>query len=75
MMVERVNGQAVASLADLRQAFASPLGGFHVVEFVAGQGASRAGARRGGSRGGRGPPPRGLRSRAARLAGALNPPY
>jgi hypothetical protein len=42
VMVERVNGQAVGSLADLRRAFASPLGGFHVVDFVAGQGASRA---------------------------------
>jgi hypothetical protein len=42
VMVERVNGRAVGSLADLRQAFASPRGGFHVVEFVAGQGAARA---------------------------------
>jgi hypothetical protein len=42
VMVERVNGQAVGSLADLRRAFASPLGGFHVVDFVAGQEAARA---------------------------------
>jgi hypothetical protein len=42
LIVERVNGRAVGSLADLRQAFATPEGGFHVVEFVAGQGAARA---------------------------------
>ena len=42
LIVERVNGRAVGSLADLRQAFAAPEGGFHVVEFVAGQGAARA---------------------------------
>jgi hypothetical protein len=41
VMVDRVNGQAVGSLADLRKAFASPLGGFQVVDFVAGQGAAR----------------------------------
>jgi hypothetical protein len=41
VMVERVNGRAVGSLADLRQAFASPQRGFHVVDFVAGQGAAR----------------------------------
>jgi hypothetical protein len=41
LIVERVNGRAVARLADLRQAFAAPRGGFHVVEFVAGQGAAR----------------------------------
>jgi hypothetical protein len=41
LMVERVNGRPVASLADLRQAFAAPRGDFHVVEFVAGQGAAR----------------------------------
>jgi len=37
-----VNGRPITSLADLREAFASPQGGFHVVEFVAGQGAARA---------------------------------
>jgi hypothetical protein len=42
VMVERVNGSPVGSLADLRQAFASPRAGFHVVEFVSGQGAARA---------------------------------
>ncbi len=42
LIVERVNGRAVSSLADLRQAFASPQGGFHVVEFLAGQGTARA---------------------------------
>jgi len=42
LIVERVNGHPVASLADLRQAFAAPQGGFHVVEFVPGQGAARA---------------------------------
>ncbi|HEX9187457.1 MAG TPA: hypothetical protein VGB87_10315 [Vicinamibacteria bacterium] len=42
LMVARVNGRSVASLADLRKAFAEPRGGFHVVEFVAGQGAARA---------------------------------
>jgi hypothetical protein len=36
------HGHPVASLADLRQAFAAPRGGFHVVEFVPGQGAARA---------------------------------
>jgi hypothetical protein len=41
LIVERVNGRAVGSLADLRSAFASPPGGFHVVEFLAGQGAAR----------------------------------
>ena len=75
VIVERVNGQPVGSLADLRQAFASPQGGFHVVEFVAGQGAARAvlDAEEAGRRGG--PPARGLRGRAARLGPALNPPY
>lgn len=42
VMVERVNGQTVGSLADLRRAFASPLGGFHVVDFAPGQGVARA---------------------------------
>jgi hypothetical protein len=42
LIVERVNGRAVGRLTDLRQAFAAPQGGFHVVDFVAGQGAARA---------------------------------
>ena len=39
LIVERVNGRPVASLQDLRQAFATPIRGFHVVEFLAGQSA------------------------------------
>ncbi len=42
LMIARVNGQPVRSLADVRRALASPPGGFHVVEFVPGQGAARA---------------------------------
>jgi hypothetical protein len=42
LIVERVNGRPVASLADLRRAFAAPEGGFHVVDFVPGQGFTRA---------------------------------
>jgi hypothetical protein len=41
LMVARVNGQTVGSLADVRRALASPEGRFHVVEFVPGQGAAR----------------------------------
>jgi hypothetical protein len=41
VIVERVNGRAVADLADLRAAFAAPRGDFHVVEFLPGQGAAR----------------------------------
>jgi hypothetical protein len=41
LIVERVNGQEVGSLGDLRKAFASPEQGFQVVEFVPGQGAAR----------------------------------
>jgi hypothetical protein len=41
LIVERVNGREVASLADLREAFASPQGGFQVVELLAGQAAAR----------------------------------
>ncbi len=40
LIVERVNGRPVASLGDLRQAFAAA-SGFHVVEFLSGQGAVR----------------------------------
>jgi S1-C subfamily serine protease len=41
LIVERVNGRPVGSLDDLRQAFAGPRGGFHVVELLAGQAAAR----------------------------------
>jgi hypothetical protein len=41
LIVERVNGRPVASLQDLRQAFATPISGFHVVEFLSGQSAVR----------------------------------
>ena len=41
VIVERVNGRPVARMADLRRAFASPEGGFHVVEFLPGQAAAR----------------------------------
>jgi hypothetical protein len=41
LIVTTVNGTAVGSLADLRRAFASPQGGFHVVEFLPGQGPGR----------------------------------
>ncbi|HXK11233.1 MAG TPA: hypothetical protein VMT70_16420 [Vicinamibacteria bacterium] len=41
LIVARVNGRPVSSLADLRAAFASPTGAFHVVEFTPGQGAAR----------------------------------
>jgi len=42
LIVERVNGRAIFRLAELREAFAFPEGGFHVVEFLAGQGTARA---------------------------------
>jgi hypothetical protein len=41
LIAERVNGRPIGSLADLRRAFTSPEGGFHVVELLAGQGAAR----------------------------------
>jgi len=41
LIVTTVNGSAVGSLEDLRRAFASPLGGYHVVEFLPGQGRGR----------------------------------
>jgi hypothetical protein len=41
LIVARVNGKAVANLADLRQAFAAPPDGFDVIEFVPGQGTAR----------------------------------
>ena len=40
-IVEKVNGKPIANLQDLRKAFANPAGGFHVVEFLAGQAAVR----------------------------------
>ena len=41
VIVERVNGHEVRTLADLRKAFASPEQGFQVVEFLPGQSAAR----------------------------------
>lgn len=41
LIVERVNGRAVPTLAELRQAFGSPSSGFHVIELLPGQGAAR----------------------------------
>jgi S1-C subfamily serine protease len=41
LIVARVNGRLVTSLADLREAFGSPQGGFHVVDLVPGQEAAR----------------------------------
>lgn len=41
LIVERVNGRPIDSLADLRRAFASPEGRFHIVEFLAGQTTAR----------------------------------
>src|SRR6266571_645244 len=37
LIVDKVNGKPVGSMDDLRQAFAEPQGGFHVVELVPGQ--------------------------------------
>ncbi len=41
LIVTTVNGTAIGSLEDLRRAFASPSGGYHVVEFLPGQGPGR----------------------------------
>jgi hypothetical protein len=41
LVVARVNGQSIGSLADLRRALATPSGGFQVVEFAPGQQATR----------------------------------
>jgi hypothetical protein len=41
LIVKRVNGVEVGSVADVRRAFASTPNGFHVVEFLPGQGPSR----------------------------------
>jgi hypothetical protein len=41
LIVTTVNGTAIGSLQDLRRALASPVGGFHVVEFLPGQGPGR----------------------------------
>jgi hypothetical protein len=41
LIVDRVNGRPVSRLDDLRQAFASPQGAFHVVDLAAGQAAAR----------------------------------
>jgi hypothetical protein len=37
LIVERVNGREIGSMADLRQAFAAAPDGFHVIEFLPGQ--------------------------------------
>jgi S1-C subfamily serine protease len=41
LLVERVNGREIGSMDDLRAAFATPVRGFDVVEFVPGQAARR----------------------------------
>ncbi|HKC11136.1 MAG TPA: hypothetical protein VKI41_03655, partial [Vicinamibacteria bacterium] len=41
LIVSAVNGSRVGDLQDLRRAFASPRGGFQVVEFRPGQGPGR----------------------------------
>ena len=41
LIVERVNGRPIASLADVRRALNAPERGFQVVDFVAGQGFTR----------------------------------
>ncbi len=41
LIVERVNGQKITSLADVRRALTSPERGFQVVDFLAGQGYKR----------------------------------
>jgi hypothetical protein len=41
LIVTTVNGAAIGSLAELRRAFATPTGGYHVVEFLPGQGPGR----------------------------------
>lgn len=41
LLVERVNGQPVHSMTELAAALKAPTGGFHIIEFAAGQAASR----------------------------------
>jgi hypothetical protein len=41
LIVERVNGHEIATLADVRKALTEPVRGFQVVEFVPGQGYTR----------------------------------
>ena len=41
LVVSKVNGVSIGRLEDLRRAFEQPSGGFHVVEFLPGQGPSR----------------------------------
>jgi hypothetical protein len=41
LIVSRVNGRAIRDLAELREAFAAAPSGFHVIELLPGQGASR----------------------------------
>ena len=41
LIVTKVNGEVLGSLADLRRALAAPNGGYQVVEFLPGQGPGR----------------------------------
>ncbi len=41
LIVVRVNGRAVGQVDDVRKAFREPQGGFHVIEFLPGQGPAR----------------------------------
>ncbi len=41
LIVVRVNGRTVGQLDDVRTAFREPQGGFHVIEFLPGQGPAR----------------------------------
>ena len=41
LIVTTVNGKPIGSLPELRRALASPVGGYHVVEFLPGQGRGR----------------------------------
>ncbi len=41
LIVDRVNGRIVGKVDDVRRAFRQPRGGFHVIEFLPGQGPAR----------------------------------
>ena len=41
LIVDRVNGRIVGKVDDVRQAFRNPQGGFHVIDFLPGQGPAR----------------------------------
>jgi S1-C subfamily serine protease len=41
LIVDRVNGRIVGTVDDVRQAFRNPQGGFHVIDFLPGQGPAR----------------------------------